>query len=387
MPTTRSARVRYELASVTGVVLLVAGGTGGHLFPAQSLAATLAERSWRVHLATDHRVEAYGRDFPAEQIHIIPSATITREPIAAVRGVWRLGVGMVVSLQTVKTVAPAVAVGFGGYPTVPPILAAWLLRVPTVIHEQNGVLGRANRFLGNRATAIATGFPTVAGAGHLVERMVETGNPVRPAVRAAATLAYPERQSGDSFSLLVFGGSQGARFMSDLVPRAIALMPDVFRKRLRITQQCRPEDLARVTEAYNNIGVSADLEPFFRDMPERMAKSHLVVSRAGASTVAELAAIGRPAVMVPLPHALDQDQKANAQILATAGGGWMVEEKDMTPERLASDLAALIEDPARLAAAANAAGTIGRPDAVERLADLVERVAAREPVASLKGHS
>jgi UDP-N-acetylglucosamine--N-acetylmuramyl-(pentapeptide) pyrophosphoryl-undecaprenol N-acetylglucosamine transferase len=217
--------------------------------------------------------------------------------------------------------------------------------------------------------------------------MVETGNPVRPAVRAAASVAYPERLAGDTFRLLVFGGSQGARFMSDLVPPAVASLPEPLRGRLHITQQCRPEDIARVAEAYRAAKVVAELEPFFRDMPERMANNHLVVSRSGASTVAELAAIGRPAIMVPLPHALDQDQKANAEILAGAGGGWMIEQKDMTLDRLAADLAALIEDPARLVAAAKAARTMGRPDAVERLADLVEKVAAGESFGGMKGQS
>lgn len=370
---------------MSDVALLAAGGTGGHLFPAEALAGALATRGWQVHLATDHRVDAYGKDFPAEQVHIIPSATITRQPVAVARGVWRLGLGVIKARGLIKRIGPAVTVGFGGYPTVPPVLAAWLSGVPAVIHEQNGVLGRANRFLGWRATAIATGFPTVAGAGALAARMVETGNPVRPAVRAAASVAYPFRAAGAPFRLLVFGGSQGARFMSDLVPPAVALLSEEMRSRLVIAQQCRSEDMDRVAEAYRDMQVVAELEPFFRDMPERMANSHLVVSRSGASTVAELAALGRPAIMVPLPHALDQDQKANAQILVGAGGGWMIEQKDMTPERLAAELAAMIEDPARLAAAAKSAREIGRPDAVERLADVVEKVAAGEPVVGAKG--
>ena len=368
-------------------VLLAAGGTGGHLFPAEALAVALAKRGWHIHLATDHRVEAYGQDFPAEQIHIVPSATITRQPIAAGLAVCRLALGVLKARRIVKQIAPAVTVGFGGYPTVPPVLAAWSSGFPTVIHEQNGVLGRANRFLGGRATAIATGFAVVSGAGHLAERMVMTGNPVRPAVHAAASVAYPERQAGEVFRLLVFGGSQGARFMSDLVPPAVTALPEALRARLQITQQCRPEDIDRVAEAYRVANVAAELEPFFRDMPERMANSHLIVSRSGASTVAELAAIGRPAIMVPLPHALDQDQKANAEILAGAGGGWLIEQQDMTPERLAGDLADLIEDPSRLSAAAKAARTMGRPDAVERLADLVEKVALHEPFDGTKGLS
>ena len=362
------------------IALLCAGGTGGHLFPAEALATALRARGWTVHLATDERVEAYGKEFPAEAVHLIPSATITKSPVAAARAVLRLGRGYLAARSLVRRLKPAAAVGFGGYPTLPPMLAATRAKVPTVIHDANAVLGRANRFLAGRVTAIATSVPKVGGADMFVARIVETGNPVRPAVVAAAGAAYPALGPGDPFRLLVFGGSQGARFMSDLVPPGVAALPEAIRRRLSVTQQCRPEDMERVAAAYRDLGVAADLQPFFRDMPARIAASHLVVSRSGASTVSELSVIGRPAIMVPLPHALDQDQKANADVLARVGGGWMVEQREMTPARLAQDLADLIEHPARLAEAAEAARRVGRPDAVDRLADLVERVAAGEPV-------
>jgi UDP-N-acetylglucosamine--N-acetylmuramyl-(pentapeptide) pyrophosphoryl-undecaprenol N-acetylglucosamine transferase len=363
-----------------GVVLICAGGTGGHLFPAEALALALKSRGWTVHLATDHRVDAYARDFPAEAIHMIPSATFTRNPAEAVRAAGLLVRGFLAARRTIRAVKPTVAVGFGGYPTVPPMLAAARAKVPTIIHDQNAVLGRANRFLARRMTAIATAVDEVKGAEEFVHRVVRTGNPVREAVREAAGTAYPKRQAGDAFRLLVFGGSQGARFFSDLLPAAIAKLTQEIRSRLRITQQCRPEDLDRVAKAYEAIGVAAELKAFFDDMPARIAASHLVVARSGASTVAELSVIGRPAIMVPLPHALDQDQKANAAILARAGGGWMVEQRDMNPERLATDLDELIEHPERLDAAAAAARGVGRPDAVDRLADLVERVALEKRV-------
>jgi UDP-N-acetylglucosamine--N-acetylmuramyl-(pentapeptide) pyrophosphoryl-undecaprenol N-acetylglucosamine transferase len=372
---------------MAGVILLAAGGTGGHLFPAEALAAALRVRGWQIHLATDHRVEAYGENFPAEKIHIVPSATMTRSPVAAVRALVQLAHGFLKARRLVREIAPSAAVGFGGYPTVPPILAAAHAHIPTVIHEANAVLGRANRFLGARVTVIATGVARIAGAGSLAARMVETGNPVRPAAREAAAIPYPVRELGDDFRLLVFGGSQGARFMSDLVPPALALMPDELRGRVKVTQQCRPEDIERTAEAYRAIGLQPVLEPFFHDLPRRIAESHLVICRSGASTVSELTVIGRPAIMVPLPHALDQDQKANADLLAAAGGGWMIEQKDMTPECLASDLAGLIEEPDRLKAAAEAARSLGRPDAVERLADLVEKVAADKQSNALKGHA
>jgi UDP-N-acetylglucosamine--N-acetylmuramyl-(pentapeptide) pyrophosphoryl-undecaprenol N-acetylglucosamine transferase len=365
---------------VAGTILIAAGGTGGHLFPAEALAIALTARGWTIHLATDHRVEAYGQDFPAEKIHIVPSATITKAPLEAARAVLQLAKGVITARGVIAAVKPKVAIGFGGYPTLPPLFAATLLRVPTIIHDQNAVLGRANKFLAGRVTALATSFSNVGGAEGLEGKMVETGNPVRPMVLAAAAEPYRDRWAGDPFRLLVFGGSQGARFMSDLVPPALAKLPEVLRKKIRLVQQCRPEDMERVGAAFREMGVEAELAPFFRDLPARIAAAHVVVSRAGASTVAELAVIGRPAIMVPLPHALDQDQKANAGILAKAGGGWMVEQTDMSPERLAHDLAEMIGHPDRLAAAAKAAKAVGRPDAVERLADLVERVAARKPL-------
>jgi UDP-N-acetylglucosamine--N-acetylmuramyl-(pentapeptide) pyrophosphoryl-undecaprenol N-acetylglucosamine transferase len=371
---------------MAGTVLICAGGTGGHLFPAESLALALKSRGWRIHLATDHRVEAYGQDFPAEAVHIIPSATITKSPVAAAKAMATLSRGFMAGRALIRRLKPDVAVGFGGYPTVPPMLAATRAKVPTIIHDQNAVLGRANRFLAARVTAIATSFDKVGGTGRLIgDRVVETGNPVRAAVLEAARVPYPERGAADPFRLLVFGGSQGARFMSDLVPPAVAALSPELRGRLRIVQQCRAEDLGRVTEAYKAAGVAAELQPFFRDMPARIASSHLVVCRSGASTVAELAVIGRPAIMVPLPHALDQDQKANALVLARAGGGWMVEQRDMNQGRLSADLTDIMGHPDRLSLASQAARSTGRPDAVERLADLVERVASHSPIKEIRG--
>jgi UDP-N-acetylglucosamine--N-acetylmuramyl-(pentapeptide) pyrophosphoryl-undecaprenol N-acetylglucosamine transferase len=361
---------------VARLALIAAGGTGGHLFPAESLALALAARGWRVHLATDHRVETYGHAFPAERIHFIQSATITRSPVAAARAVGALAWGAIQSRFIVGRIKPNVAIGFGGYPTVPPILAANMAGVPTIVHEQNAVLGRANRFLAKRVTRLATSFAKVGGAEALAGKVVQTGNPVRPAVREAASVPYPVRVPGDPFRLLVFGGSQGARFFSDTMPAAVALTGKDEQRRLRITQQCRPEDIARVRQAYELLGVSAELQPFFSDMPRRIADSHLVVSRSGASTCAELAVIGRPAIMVPLPHALDQDQKANATVLEAAGGGWMIDQAALTPARLAGEIVRYVKEPERLAVAAAAAKGQGRPDAVDRLADLVEQVAA-----------
>jgi len=361
-----------------GVILLSAGGTGGHLFPAEALAAVLKRRGWTVHLATDHRVDSYARDFPAAETHIIPSGTFGKNPIAFARALRDLSRGYLHARRVIAGIRPKAAVGFGGYPTVPPILAAARAGIPTIIHDQNAVLGRANKFLAPRVTAIATGFPKVRGAEMFVARTVETGSPVRESVLKAAATPYPVRPAGGPFNLLAFGGSQGARFMSDLVPPAIAALPAETRRLIRVTQQCRPEDIDRVRDAYAGMKVEADLRPFFDDMPARIAAAHLVVSRSGASTVAELSVIGRPGIMVPLPHALDQDQKANAEVLARAGGGWMVEQRDMNPGRLAHDVAELVANPRRLADAAAAALLIGRPYAADRLADLVETVAEKK---------
>lgn len=358
------------------LALLAAGGTGGHLFPAESLAVALAARGWRIHLATDSRAEGFGAAFPAEQIHIIPSATLRRDPVAATKAVMRLTRGFFRARSLIGKIKPSVAVGFGGYPTVPPLFAAHTLIVPTVLHEANAVLGRANRFLAPRVTRIATSFPEVVGTQAFAARVVQTGNPVRPAVRAAAATAYPIRNADAPFHLAVFGGSQGAQFLSDVVPAAVAALPKHKQKVMRIVQQCRPEDLGRVRQAYDLLAVEAELQSFFADLPARMAGAHLVVSRSGASTCAELAVIGRPAIMIPLPHALDQDQKANAEVLQTAGGGWMIPQADLTPQRLAAEISRMIDNPAELERAAAAARSIGRPDAVDRLADLVEKVAA-----------
>jgi UDP-N-acetylglucosamine--N-acetylmuramyl-(pentapeptide) pyrophosphoryl-undecaprenol N-acetylglucosamine transferase len=357
------------------LVVVAAGGTGGHLFPAEALSIALGKRGVAVDLATDERATRYGAAFPARQTHLIPSATVRgRDPAALARTALAIGRGLVTAFRLFGRLKPAAVVGFGGYPTIPPVLAAALRRIPTVIHEQNGVIGRANRLLAPRVTAIATGFPGVCGYDpRLAAKATHTGNPVRPAVVEAAQTPYPD--AAGPFRLLVFGGSQGARIMAEIVPPAIELLPVAVRARLAIVQQARDEDRAQVQETYGRLGVPAEVAPFFRDLPARMARSHLVVARAGASTVAELAAVGRPAILVPLPHALDQDQMANAGMLEKAGGAIRIRQAAFSPERLAADIAALAIAPDRLAAMATACRSAGMIDAADRLADLVMRVA------------
>jgi UDP-N-acetylglucosamine--N-acetylmuramyl-(pentapeptide) pyrophosphoryl-undecaprenol N-acetylglucosamine transferase len=360
------------------LVLLAAGGTGGHLFPAEALAEALSRRSIAVALATDHRAERYGKTFPARDIHIITSATVRgRNPLSLARTAAMLGIGTMQGLRLLARIRPAAVVGFGGYPTIPPVLAATLRKIPTVIHEQNAVMGRANRFLASRVNAIATSFAGVLDREEKLDaKATRTGNPVRPAVIAAAATPYAAPQATGPLRLLVFGGSQGARIMADIVPLAVERLGPDMQARLAVVQQAREEDLARVTDIYARAKVAAEVAPFFADLPARIASSHLVVARSGASTVAELAAIGRPAILVPLPHALDQDQSANAGVLERAGGAMRLRQDDFTPERLAGEISALASAPQKLVAMAAAARSQGAIDAAERLADLVLRVAA-----------
>lgn len=359
------------------LVLVAAGGTGGHLFPAEALSAALARRGVAVDLATDERATRYGVTFPARATHIVPSATVRgRDPVSLARTAGLLGLGTATAWMLLKRLKPAAVVGFGGYPTVPPLLAATLQGLPTIIHDANAVIGRANRFLAPRVTAIATTFPGMLDAEPaLAAKATLTGNPIRPGVVAAAATPYAAPEIGGPLHLLVFGGSQGARIMADIVPAAVERLEPALWSRLRITQQARDEDLARVRAAYAKLNVAAEVAPFFADLPARIAGCHLVVSRSGASTVAELAAIGRPSILVPLPHALDQDQKANAGVLERAGGAIRLDQSAFTPDRLAAELSGLAAEPARLAAMAGAARGVGTLDAAERLSDLVLQIA------------
>ena len=356
-------------------VLVAAGGTGGHLFPAEALAAALAKHGITVHLATDRRAARYGGAFAGDAVHVVSSATLRgRNPIALARTATMLGVGFVQARSLIGRLKPAAVIGFGGYPTVPPVLAAAWAGVPSLIHDANAVIGRANRFLAPRVSAIATSFADVFSQNpDLAAKATLTGNPVRPAVVAAASTPYPA--SSDPLRLVVFGGSQGARIMADIVPAAIGLLDPALRARLAIVQQAREEDLPRVREAYAGLSVAAEVGLFFPDLPARIAASHLIVSRSGASTIAELAAIGRPAILVPLPHALDQDQFANAGVLERAGGAIRLVQDTFTPQRLATEIAALAATPQKLAKMAAAAKSVGQLDAAERLAALVLKVA------------
>lgn len=360
------------------LAVIAAGGTGGHLFPAQATAEALAARGWRIVLATDERTEGLAASFPAEQRFAIASATLSGGPASRLRQGLAIVRGLGQARAMLKRLRPAAVIGFGGYPSIPTILAARWLGLRTVIHEANAVMGRANRVLAGAADAVACAFPTLINASARVRaRAVVVGIPVRPLIRELGGQGYTAPQAGGEVRLFVTGGSQGARVLSEIVPAAVAALPAELRGRLKIVQQTRPEFLDAAATVYREAGVSATLAPFFSDMAERWRWSHLVVSRSGASTVTEIAVAGRPAVLVPLGVALDDDQGQNARLLSEAGAALVIREPELDAPRLAGELQKLCGDPALLARMAAAAAQVARPDAAERLADLVEATAGR----------
>jgi len=359
------------------LILLAAGGTGGHLFPAEALAGELIRRGLRVRLATDARALRYSGLFSRDNIDVVPSETVRgRTPWSLGRTAIMLGYGTAVAFNLVRRLKPSAVVGFGGYPTLPPLMAARLLGVPGIIHDANAVLGRANRFLSSRVDAIATSLPGVLDRDPtLAGKATTVGTPMRPAILAAAAIPFALPEPNGPLRLLVVGGSQGARVMSDIVPAAIEQLEPALWSRLMLTQQVREEDMARVRAAYDRLKIRAELAPFFGDLPARLASHHLAISRSGAGTVAELAAIGRPSILVPLPGAIDQDQFANAGVLSGVNGALRIAQPEFTPSRLAAEISTLAAEPLRLTAMAAAARSVGRLDAAERLADLVMKVA------------
>jgi UDP-N-acetylglucosamine--N-acetylmuramyl-(pentapeptide) pyrophosphoryl-undecaprenol N-acetylglucosamine transferase len=355
---------------MTGAIVLSAGGTGGHLFPAQALAGELTRRGRRIVVMTDARFANYATSFPGARIETVPSA-----PLNSVTAPFRIASGIIQALNKLLRLKPAAVIGFGGYPSVPVMLAASLLRVPTAIIEQNAVVGRANRLVMNQVKRVAAAFPIARFAPRDKTKIVLTGNPLRPAVIQLWGAPYDAPMPDAPLHLLVFGGSQGARAFSEVVPQAITRLPHTLKMRLRIVQQCRPEDIEIVRTIYANAEIRADLQPFFADLPQRMAEAHLVIGRSGAGTVAELMAIGRPAILVPLPHALDDNQTPNAQILSRAGAGWIVAQSEMSPDSLARMLTEIFARPDDLAHRAAAAHALAVPDATEKLADMVDSLA------------
>ena len=318
----------------------------------------------------------YGDVFPGAAIVIVPSAAFSDRSVAGlISAPFEILAGIAVSFFKLKAMKPGAVVGFGGYPSVPVMLAACFGRFPTAILSPDALLGRANRLLMNYVRVIAANFKLVRFLPRNQDKIVYTGNPLRPGVIALHAAPYEAPVSGP-VRLLVFGGSQGARVFSERVPEAIDRLPAALKDRIEVVQQCRPEDLEGVRRVYERMKVKAELAPFYKDMPQQIARAHLVIARSGAGTVSELACIGRPAILVPLPHALDDNQTPNAQALADAGGGWRLPQRDFTPEKLAAMLAEIFADPQALAERAKAALSLAKPDATRALADLVEKLEA-----------
>jgi UDP-N-acetylglucosamine--N-acetylmuramyl-(pentapeptide) pyrophosphoryl-undecaprenol N-acetylglucosamine transferase len=354
------------------LLIIAAGGTGGHLFPAQALAEEMLRRGWRVSLSTDERGARYAGAFPeAVPRAVMPSATFARGGLLAKLVVpLRILAGVLAARRAVRADRPAAVVGFGGYPAIPAMGAAWLMRLPRMLHEQNGVLGRVNQIFARRVHRVACGtWPTALPPG--VEGTY-TGNPIRAAVVAKSPSAYAPPEG--PLRLLVFGGSQGARVMR-VVPEAVALLPEEMRARLSVAQQARDEDADYVRDLYADLGVPAQVTPFFTDMPEQLEAAQLVIARAGASSVADIAAVGRPAILVPLAQAIRDEQSANARGLTEAGAAVTLQESELDAARLSKHMLEILGAPARATEMAAKAAELGRPDAATRLADLVEELA------------
>ena len=359
------------------VCVVAAGGTGGHLFPAQALSEALIARGWTIVLASDERVAGFAQDFPAEQRIGLSAATYRPgDPIGMLRAGIAVMRGAAQARAAFRHIGPNVVVGFGGYPSAPALVAAILDRRPTVIHEQNAVMGRANRMLASHVRTVACAFPTLLKAPPKVSaRAFRVGNPVRPPIRALAEEPYAPPEPGGPVRLLVTGGSQGARLLSELVPEAIKLLPEPLRQRLVVAQQTRPESMNVARRAYGDANVEAEIAPFFRDMATRLKAAHLVIGRSGAGTVCEFAVAGRPSILVPLAIAIDDDQGQNARLLSEAGAAEVAREHQLTVDSLSTALEKLLTNPSRLARMAAAARSVAIPDAAERLADVVEQTA------------
>ncbi len=353
---------------MTRPIVIASGGTGGHMFPALALARELQKRGHEVVLLCDARGARYVSSDVAHRV--IQAGSPSGRPLRRLQGLARLGLGLAQALALLRRRRPAAVATFGGYASVPVGLAARLLGIPLLVHEQNAVLGRANRLIARRAAILALSFAETEGAAAARgARTVVTGNPVRAEVVARRDQPYTPPEPGGPLELLVVGGSQGARILSDVLPAALVALPAAARACIRLTQQCRPEDLERVAGAYAALGFTAELKSFFDDLPERLADAHLVISRSGASSVAELLVLGRPSLLVPYRLAADDHQRANAAALEVAGAAWLIGERELDGERLAAKLSACLVRPEQLSGMARRAHVLGRPDAAQALAD------------------
>ena len=369
-----------RVANVRRHFVLAAGGTGGHMMPAHALAAELMRRGHRVALITDDRGARIPGLFDGAQTHILPAGRVRGGPAGWMKAGRNIMAGRDMARRLYEVFEPSAVVGFGGYPALPALLAAFKDGIPTAIHEQNAVLGRVNRLVARKVDAIATAYPIVERLrGKYAEKTHLVGNPVREVIKALRDEPFPALTADSVFRILVTGGSQGASVLSEIVPEGLGLLPLTFRRRLQVTQQCRPEDIEQVRERYAALGIPADLATYLPDLPERLGWSHLVIGRAGASTIAELTVAGRPAILVPYPSAADNHQVANAREMHDAGGARSILQHRFTAVEFAKQMQKLALEPNALINAAKRARACGRPNATEDLADLVEGL-GREPI-------
>ena len=359
--------------------VLAAGGTGGHMIPAHALAAELRARGHGVLLITDERGSRFPGLFEGVPVHILPAGRLGGGPIGLIKALGAVVKGRGQAKRLYREHRPDAVVGFGGYPAFPSLLAASSMNIPTVLHEQNAVLGRVNRLLVGDAEAIGTAFGQVDRLKPKHEdKVVLVGNPVRAEIAKLGELPFPAFDEVAPLKILVTGGSQGASILSKVVPAGLGMLAPSLRRRLQVVQQCRPEDIERVRGQYADLGIPAELMTYIEDMPDKFADAHLVIGRAGASTVAELTTAGRPAILVPFAAATDDHQTANAREMVKAGGARAIQESSFTPDVLARQIEALAMDPVALANAAARALSVGRPHAARDLADLVERIANKQ---------
>lgn len=359
------------------LILLSAGGTGGHLFPADALAQDLISRGYRVALATDIRGKRFEPFAGGIPVYVLNSGTVGAGIVKKIKSVFSLGMGFFQARKLLADLKPAVVVGFGGYPSVPGIYAAQTMKIPTIIHEQNAVLGRANVFLAPKAEKIAVAWSHIEGLDNADEsRAIVTGNPVRSDIAALYNKPYPTIEQDGPLRIFITGGSQGASVFSDIMPEALARLPAHHRERLEIVQQCREEDVERVKSIYDAAKIKSDLRPFFKDMALQLERCHLFIGRSGAGTVSEVTTAGRPAIFVPYPHHADQQQKRNADAVADAGGAWVMTQNGFTPEALLARLETFLQNPETLFRAAENARSCGRPDAARKLGNIVMAMAS-----------
>lgn len=379
MATAKKAKPRRKASSFSDkpLAIVAAGGTGGHMFPAEALARELNDRGWDVVLASDKRGAAFAANFPAIERLSLDAATFKKsDPVGMVRAAIKIGLGIMQARKAFKRLKPWAVIGFGGYPSYPALMAALGRRDITIIHEQNSVLGRSNRQLVKQVDAVACAFPVLRMAPVEMEGRVQVvGNPVRPDIRALYDEPYPAIDP--TIRILVTGGSQGAKILSETVPQALALLPVSLRINLHVEQQTRADQLDVAAKIYKDAEIGAEVAPFFTDMAARLGRAHIVIGRAGASTVCELAVAGKPSILIPLKIAADDHQTYNAEVLKAAKAAIVIKEDDVTAEKLCSEIRALIEGVALLPMRARAAKSVARPDAARLLADLVERTVKR----------